>query len=253
MTETPDQDTAPEAASKSSGSGFLRFLPIVIIVLAFIGAYAAGLHEWLSFEKLRENREGLTQWVDQNAELAVVAFIALYAGLVAISFPGASILTIVGGFLFGAVWGGVYVVAAATIGATLIFLAARTALREPMRKLVGGFLDRMAAGFQDGAFSYLLVLRLVPLFPFWAVNLVPAFLGVPLGTFILATAIGIIPGSFVYASVGNGLGAVFDEGGTPDLGLIFDIEILGPILGLAALSLVPVLYRRFARKKPAQD
>ena len=105
----------------------------------------------------------------------------------------------------------------------------------------------MEAGFQKNAFSYLMVLRLVPLFPFFLVNLAPAFLGVKLRTFMVATFFGIIPGTFVFASVGNGLGAIFDEGGEPNLGIIFQPEVLGPILALAALSLVPVIYKRFSK------
>ena len=103
---------------------------------------------------------------------------------------------------------------------------------------------RMEAGFKANALSYLLFLRLVPVFPFWLVNLVPAFLGVPLRTYAIGTLIGIVPGSAVYCSVGNGLGAVFDAGGRPDLGIIFKPEILGPIIGLAVLSLVPIIYKR---------
>jgi uncharacterized membrane protein YdjX (TVP38/TMEM64 family) len=93
------------------------------------------------------------------------------------------------------------------------------------------------------------VLRLIPLFPFWLVNIVPAFLGVPVRTYVLGTAIGIIPGSLVYASVGNGLGAVFDAGQTPDLGIIFKPAILLPIVGLAVLALLPIAYRRFKVRK----
>jgi uncharacterized membrane protein YdjX (TVP38/TMEM64 family) len=107
----------------------------------------------------------------------------------------------------------------------------------------------MEAGFRENALSYLLVLRLIPLFPFWLVNLVPAFLGVALGTYVFGTFVGIIPGSLVFASVGNGLGAVFDAGGTPDLGIIFEPAILGPILALSLLALLPVAYKRLTGKK----
>jgi uncharacterized membrane protein YdjX (TVP38/TMEM64 family) len=107
----------------------------------------------------------------------------------------------------------------------------------------------MEEGFRQDALSYLLVLRLIPIFPFWLVNIVPAFLGVPLGTYVLGTFVGIIPGSFVYASVGNGLGAVFDAGGTPDLGIIFEPAILLPIVGLAVLALLPIAYRRFKARR----
>jgi len=120
--------------------------------------------------------------------------------------------------------------------------------REVLRRRAGPWISRLEAGFQENALSYLLVLRLVPLFPFWLVNLVPAFLGVPLTTYVLGTFVGIIPGSFVYASVGNGLGSVFDAGGAPDLTIIFEPEILLPIIGLSLLALIPVAYKKLKGK-----
>jgi uncharacterized membrane protein YdjX (TVP38/TMEM64 family) len=110
----------------------------------------------------------------------------------------------------------------------------------------------MEEGFHENALSYLLVLRLIPIFPFWLINIVPAFLGVALGTYVLGTFIGIIPGSLVFASVGNGLGAVFDAGQTPDLGIIFEPQIIGPILGLAVLALLPIAYRKFRSRNDKQ-
>jgi uncharacterized membrane protein YdjX (TVP38/TMEM64 family) len=150
-----------------------------------------------------------------------------------------------GGLLFGTIAATIYVVIGATVGATGLFLAARTALGEPLRARAGPAVKRMEKGFQENALSYLLVLRLVPLFPFFVVNLVPAFLGVPLRTYVIGTVLGIIPGSFVYASVGNGLGAIFDAGQTPDLKIIFQPDILIPIIGLAILSLIPIAYKKF--------
>jgi len=140
-------------------------------------------------------------------------------------------------------------VVGATAGAVLLFLIARTALGEPLRARAGPWLSKMADGFRADAFNYLLVLRLVPIFPFWLVNLVPALLGVPLSTFALATAIGIVPGSLVYASVGAGLGVVLERGEEPDLGLLFEPAVLLPLLGLAALALLPVAWRRL-RARP---
>ena len=137
----------------------------------------------------------------------------------------------------------VLVVFAATLGAVAVFLVARYALADFFRAKMGGAGERMEACFRENALSYLLFLRLVPVFPFWFVNLVPAFLGVSLRTYAIGTFVGIIPGSAVFCSVGNGLGAVFDAGGTPDLGVIFQPKILGPIIALAILSLVPIVYR----------
>ena len=152
-------------------------------------------------------------------------------------------MTLGGGFVFGTVMATVFVVCAATIGAVATFLIARYCLADWFHAKMGPAALKMEASFQANALSYLLFLRLVPVFPFWLINLVPAFLGVPLPIYIIGTFVGIIPGSVVYCSVGNGLGAVFDSGGTPDLGIIFQPEILGPIIAMAVLVLVPVGYK----------
>jgi uncharacterized membrane protein YdjX (TVP38/TMEM64 family) len=175
----------------------------------------------------------------------------LYAVVVALSVPGGAFLTVTGGFLFGLGLGTVYSVIGAMIGATGVFLACRTALGDALRRRAGPFLRRMEAGFRENALSYLLVLRLVPIFPFWLVNLVPAFLGVSLRNFVAGTIMGIIPGTFVFTSVGSGLGAVLDMGMTPDLSILFKPDVIVPILGLAALALVPVFYKRWrALRRP---
>jgi uncharacterized membrane protein YdjX (TVP38/TMEM64 family) len=132
------------------------------------------------------------------------------------------------------------------VGACIIFLAARTALRDVLRRRAGPFLQRMEQGFLKDAFHYLLVLRLVPLFPFWLVNLVPAFFGMSLRSYALATLIGIAPASIVFTSLGSGLGSLLDAGQTPDLGILFTPRLLLPILGLALLALTPVVYRRLS-------
>lgn len=222
-----------------------RLLPL-IVVAGLIGlAFALGVDDYLSFEALRQNRMMLLDFVAGRPLVAPLLFVVLYAVAVALSLPGALILTLAGGFMFGTLQATVLVVIGATIGACAIFLIARSALGDVLRAKAGPWLGRMEAGFRENAMSYLLVLRLIPLFPFWLVNLVPAFLGVPLRTFALATLVGIIPGSLVYASVGAGLGAVFDQGGTPDLGIILKPEILLPIVGLALLALLPVAYKRW--------
>ncbi len=220
-----------------------RFAPIAVIALALVLFFVLGLDRYLSFEQLREHRGALAGFVAENGVLSAFAFIVIYALATAVSLPGAAVLTLAGGFLFGILGGTIYAVAGATIGATGVFLAARTALGDGLRRRAGPAVRRMEQGFREHALSYLLFLRLVPLFPFWLVNLVPAFLGVPLRTYVIGTFFGIIPGGFVFASVGNGLGAVFDAGRTPDLSVIFNPEVLLPILGLALLSLVPVIYK----------
>jgi uncharacterized membrane protein YdjX (TVP38/TMEM64 family) len=237
---------ATERSTDKSGVG--RFLPLAVLAAGLAAFFALGLHRYLSFGALAENRDALVGFVERQPIAAPLAFIAVYALAVAFSIPGAAVLTIAGGFLFGTLAGGIFVVIGATLGAIGVFLAARTAFGEGLRKRVGPWVGRLEAGFRENALSYLLVLRLVPLFPFWLVNLVPAFLGVPLATYALGTFIGIIPGSFVYASVGNGLGAVFDSGGTPDLSIIFEPEILLPIVGLSLLALIPVIYKKVKGK-----
>ncbi len=226
-----------------------RFVPVALLALALGLFFAFGLDRYLNFELLREHRGALTGFVAENGVLAAVAFTVVYAAAAAVSLPGGVMLTLAGGFLFGIFAGTIYAVIGATIGATGLFLAARTALGDGLRRRAGPAVRRMEQGFREHALSYLLFLRLVPLFPFWLVNLVPAFLGVPLRTYVIGTFFGIIPGGFVFASVGNGLGAVFDAGRTPDLSIIFDPEVLLPVLALALLSLVPVIYKRIKSRR----
>ena len=228
-----------------------RYLPIAAIVAALAAFLLAGGHDYLSFETLRAHRLDLETWVGANTPLAVALFFLIYVVVVACSLPGGSVLTLLGGFLFGLWFGGFIVVFAATIGASLLFLAARHAFGDLLRRKAGPTIQRMEAGFRENALSYLLVLRLVPLFPFFIVNLVPAFLGVPFSTYLIATFIGIIPGTFVYASVGNGLGAVFEQGGEPDWGIIYNPEVFGPLVALALLSCVPIVYKRVTTRRGA--
>ena len=223
-----------------------RFLPLGILAAGFLAFFALGLNDYVSFEALRAHRDALRAFVDAHVVAAAAIFMLVYALAVAFSLPAASLLTLIGGFLFGVVAGTAMAVVAATLGACAVFLAARTALEDVLRRRAGPWLRKFEAGFQHDAFNYMLVLRLVPLFPFWLVNLAPALLGVRLRSYALATLIGIIPGTFVYASVGNGLGAILEAGETPDLSVVARPEIILPILGLALLSLIPVVYRRVA-------
>jgi uncharacterized membrane protein YdjX (TVP38/TMEM64 family) len=227
-----------------------RFLPLAIMLLAIVAAFALGLDDYLSLDQLERHRARLLDVVERHPLSAPLAYMLIYATAVALSIPGGAILTMAGGFLFGVVAGTCYVVIAATVGATIVFLIARTALGDALRRRAGPGMRRMEAGFRENALNYLLFLRLIPVFPFWLVNLVPAFLGVPLTTYVAATLVGIIPGSLVFASVGNGLGAVFASGGTPDLGIIFDPEIILPIVGLAVLAIVPVAYKKIRARQP---
>lgn len=236
-----------EPGQQEAGAGpvLRRLLPASVLVAGLIAFFVLGGHRYLSFETLERHRESLLALVAAHPLAAPLGFAGLYAVMVAFSVPGALVLTVAAGFLFGTFLGALCSVAGATFGATAVFLVARTALGDLLRRRAGSGLARMSNGFQDNALSYLLVLRLVPLFPFWLVNLVPALLGVSLKVFILGTLIGIIPGSLVYASVGNGLGAVFEAGETEGIKhAIYAPEILLPIVGLVLLSLLPVLYKK---------
>lgn len=253
---TMDNNTikeAPEGPGGRASSGIAkRLLPLAVIALALAAFFALGLHRYFSLDALRDNREALNDWVQSAPLLALGVFVLVYAAAVAISFPGASILTVFGGFLFG-LWPGVpAIVIAATLGATAVFIASKTALGDVLQKRAGGFAKRMESGFRENELSYMFLLRLAPVFPFWAINIAAGLLGVSLRNFIIGTGIGIIPGSFVYASIGNAAGAAFDAGQDVSLGgILFKPETLLPILGLAALALLPVLLKRFNKSAAA--
>jgi uncharacterized membrane protein YdjX (TVP38/TMEM64 family) len=226
-----------------------RWLPLAILLVVIALAFAFDLHHYLSFETLRQHEQTLRQIVEHRPILTAIGFVLVYAAATAVSLPGAAFLTIAGGFLFGIWLGTLLAVTGATAGAIAIFLIAKTSLGDGLKERAGPWLKRMQAGFNDNALSYLLVLRLIPAFPFWIVNIVPAFLGVKLRDYAVATFFGIMPGGFVYASVGNGLGAVIEAGDEPDLGIILEPAILLPILGLALLALLPVAYRKLKGRR----
>ena len=239
-----------QSGQDSTAAMIRRFLPVVVLAVGFVLFFALGLHRYLSLESLGQHREAMLAFVADNAVLASATYLGVYALIVALSVPGAAVLTIFGGFLFGIIWGSVLVVVGATAGAVAVFLAARTALGESLRRRAGPWVKRLESGFREHAASYLLTLRLIPIVPFWLVNLVPAMLGVRLSTYALTTMIGILPGTIVYIAIGNGLGATLDHGGTPDLGIVFQPAILLPLLGLALLSLAPVIYKRLRAGRP---
>jgi uncharacterized membrane protein YdjX (TVP38/TMEM64 family) len=229
-----------------------RLAPLLPLLAAFFAFFALGLNEYVTLDKLQDNRAQLKDWVQQHRTEAALIFIAAYIVVAAASLPAGAVLSVTGGFLFGSVFGAAWIVIGATIGATILFLIARSTLGEPLRQRFSGSIKTMEEGFRRNAFSYMLILRLVPLFPFWLVNLAPAFLGVSLATFVLTTAIGIIPGAFVFASIGNGLNALFDAGEQPDLSLTAIItrpDFYIPIAGLIILSLIPVVYRTITGSK----
>jgi len=226
-----------------------RLLPLLILVALIGAAFALRIDRYLTLDALRENRAALMSFVESNLLVAALAFMAAYAAVVALSLPGATIMTLAGGFLFGVVLGASLTVVGATIGAAALFLIARSAFGDVLRQRAGPFLSRMADGFSKDAFSYLLFLRLVPAFPFWAVNLAPALLGMRLVPFVVATAIGIIPGTTVYSAFGAGLGRVFDAGGEVNLKDVFSPPLIAALVGLGVLSLLPIALRRFRERR----
>jgi len=222
-----------------------RFGPLIALIALAVVAYVL-VGDRLSFETLRNGRAALEAYRDDHYVATMGVFVLAYAGIVALSLPGATVATLTGGFLFG-VWPGTLLnVLGATLGAVGIFLAVRAgfgrALADRMQANEGR-VARIKQGLDRNQWSMLFFIRLVPVIPFFAANLLPALLNVPLSRFVISTALGILPGALVYTSVGAGLGRVLAEGGTPDLGVIFEPHILLPLLGLAALSLVPVLFR----------
>ena len=230
---------------------FRRLLPIAGLLVAVAAALALGLHDYLSIDALREHRHLLSGFVADHALSAALAFMAAYAISTALSLPGGLVLTVAGGFLFGVTLGTLYVVVSATLGATAVFLIARSTLGDLLRDKAGPFVARMEEGFRENAFSYMLVLRLIPLFPFFVVNLAPAFLGVSLRTYVIGTFIGIVPGTLVFILAGAGLGSVFDSGGAFTVDSVLTPEIVAGLVGLSLLSLLPVAYKRLKARRPA--
>jgi uncharacterized membrane protein YdjX (TVP38/TMEM64 family) len=221
-----------------------RLIPLAVLVAAGAAFVVSGAHGYLTFAALAAHREELVALVARGGIVAMLGFVAAYAGLTALSVPGATLMTLASGFLFGTWLGGFCALIGATIGASAVFLAARAGLSGLAERAGSRIIQRLEAGFREDAFNYLLCLRLVPLFPFWLVNLVAGATGMRLATYVGATFLGMIPGALVYASIGNGVGALIESGRHPDHYAIFRPGILLPLIGLAVLALLPVLYRR---------
>ncbi|WP_299356456.1 TVP38/TMEM64 family protein [uncultured Shimia sp.] len=226
-------------------AGWGRALPFALIIAAaVIGAMTLG--DLLSYESLRDNREALLAYRDANYVWAALLFMTIYVVIVSFSLPGAVAATLTGGFLFGVFPGALFNVSAATLGAVFIFLAARWGFGDRMAAKMeasDGRIKRIKDGIDENQWSMLFLIRLVPLVPFFVANLVPAIVGVPLRRFAISTFLGIIPGGVVYTSVGAGLGEVFAQGETPNLGIIFEPQIILPILGLCALAALPMILK----------
>ncbi|MEJ2231995.1 MAG: TVP38/TMEM64 family protein [Nitrospirales bacterium] len=234
----------PATTPTDSPNSFLGKVLTGCVLLAGIGAFFYfDLGQYLSLDALKANRDTLLQYTTAHYEIAVVLFILVYILQTAFSLPGGAVLTLTGGFLFGSLMGTLFVNVGATAGATLAFLAARYLLHDWVEQKFGDRLGPIQAGFAKNAFSYLMTLRLIPAFPFFLVNLVSGLTRVNLGTYVLATSIGIIPGSFVYAFAGRQLGAInsLREIASPPVLLAFTL------LGL--LALMPAAYRKWKNMK----
>lgn len=219
-----------------------RLLPIGALLVLLLIAWGSGLTRELSWDGLIARRGELGALVSAHPATAPLLYIGVYIAVVALSVPGAAaILTMTGGMLFGLLAGAAAACAGATLGAVTAFLAARYAFAGPLAGLAGPWLNRFRAGLEKDGFSYVLALRLMPVFPFWLVNLAPALLGMRLAPFATATAIGIVPGTVVFASIGAGLDRVIAAGGQPKL----SFALFLPLAGLGVLSLAPVVWRKW--------
>jgi uncharacterized membrane protein YdjX (TVP38/TMEM64 family) len=238
--------------SKPGGKpAVLRHLPLILIVLvASVGAFT--LRDYLSFDTLRDNRDALLAYRDSNFFGVAAIFVCLYILIVTFSLPGAAVASVSGGFLFGLIAGTGLNVLSATIGACAIFMAARWGLGEALTKKLeasDGTIRKLKDGLRENEISVLFLLRLVPAVPFFVANLLPALVGVRVVNFLFTTAIGIIPGAIVFTWIGVGLGEVFDRGENPDLSLLWEPHVIGPILGLAVLAVIPIVIKAMRRNR----
>jgi uncharacterized membrane protein YdjX (TVP38/TMEM64 family) len=233
---------------------FRRLIPLGLLLIAGGVFVLCGGRSYFTFATLAHNEDYLRGLVAAGGLLAVLGYVLLYAGLTALSIPSAMLMTLAGGFFFGPWLGAAYALTGATLGATAVFLAARAGLYG-LAAYAGAPAQRLEAGFREDAFNYLLCLRLVPVVPFWLVNLIAGLMGMRLLSYIAATFLGMVPGALVYASLGNGVGVLIANGQHPDHYMIFRFNILLPIIGLAVLALLPVVYKRWRggrRHEPPQ-
>ena len=258
-------DHTPTAGGAAPRFALRRLWPLGVLALVSLLVIGMGWHRALSFETLARHHAALQGFIASHLAAALACYVALYIAVVALSVPGGVFLTVTGGVLFGAVLGGVAALVGATIGAVCIFSIARSAFGEQLVRRAGPLAAKLAEGFRADAFSYLLFLRLVPLFPFWLVNLVPALAGVRLATFTAATAIGIVPATFVFSFVGAGLDSAIAAqeaayrsclaSGAADCRLDFRLttaitpELIAALAGLGVLALIPVVVKRIRGRR----
>jgi uncharacterized membrane protein YdjX (TVP38/TMEM64 family) len=219
-----------------------RFLPLLILIVLAVAAFF--LLRGLGWDSLARHQGQLTDWVGSHPLESATLFVAAYIATAALSLPQGALLTVAGGLLFGTVLGCALTITGATIGASILLLVVRSAFAQTLERHRDRIPQQVQTRLARDGFLYLLALRLVPLFPFWVVNLAAAVAGIRLTVFVPATFLGIAPASFVLSSIGSGVGTILAEGRTPDLSVLFSARILLPLLGLALLSLLPALMRR---------
>lgn len=237
-----------DASEQKQSPIWVKLWPIYLIAAVMVGAWQLGLFQYLSLDTLREQQEVLQGFVANNLVLAVAIFIAVYAAATLFMVPGALWITIAGGFLFGLVGGSLATITGATLGASLLFFAAKTSIGSALRDRAGPFMAKMESGFNENPFSYMFALRLLPVVPFPVANIAPALLGAKYREYAIATAVGIIPGVIAYTWVGSGLGATFAAGEDPNLGVIAR-NMLPALAALGVVSLIPVAYKKIAGRK----
>lgn len=240
----PDPAARPRAQRR-----WVRWLPLAILVLGTVLFFALGLNRYVSFTKLRMYHQDLTDFVAAYYVKALLIYGVIYLLFVALSLPGVAWLTIVGGLLFGIVPATIVVVLAATAGACLLFAAAKTSLGEYLHTHAGPWFGKMERGFAENQWSYMLIMRLVPVLPFFIANLIPAFLGVPLHIFAITTVIGIIPATAIFATIGHGLGSVLKNNEVLSWHGLFTLEIKLALFGLALLAALPILIKYWRHRR----
>ena len=229
--------------SAESSSPLVKIVILGILGLGLGAFFYFDVGQYFSLEALKANRDDLLAYTNANFAAAVILYVSIYILQTGFSLPGGALMTLTGGFLFGSVLGTIFVNIGATTGATLAFLAARYVLRDWVERKFGKRIEPIQAGFAQNAFSYLLTLRLIPAFPFFLVNLVSGLTRIPLGTYVIGTSIGIIPGSFVYAFAGRQLGSI------NSLAEIASPPVLLAFTFLGLLALVPIVHRKFVERK----
>jgi uncharacterized membrane protein YdjX (TVP38/TMEM64 family) len=236
------------------GSSAWRLLPAMLILAGLCIGYLMGWHHYLTLSYLAESRIALKAMVSANPVLAPLCFAAIYTLAVALSFPVTSVLTIVAGFLFGWLFGAALALVSATVGATLLFLAARSAFGDFLKRRAGGVASRLADGFRRDAFGYLLVLRLAPFIPFVLVNIAPALFNVSLRIFVAATVLGIIPGVLAYSWLGKGIDSVLvaakAAGKKIDVSDLVTPEISLAFVALALVAALATIVRKVWASRP---